>query len=1151
MKSDHSRTTFVRTRHATSVLKQQGRVDLDADWNEQLDIAAHLRGTALVDTIGPVGAPVTGGNFEITAAGADVRIAAGRYYVDGVLVENEQDVSVFDQPDLPDAGPFVRRLDGNWVPDGTTPPAGLYTAWLHVWPQLRTAVEDPAIREVALGGPDTTTRVVTAWNVRLLQAGLPGASVDCADDPPGWGALTTPSTGTLAAWAEPLATPPQDCVIPISSPYRGLDNRLYRVEIHDGGAPGTATYVWSRDNGSVVASWTGRSGSVLTLTRPGRDGSAGFVSGSWAELIDDGREQLGLPGTLVQVDHAEGDQLTILPATATGSLDLADFPDRPRVRRWEGRGTVPTDDSEIHLELGVRVRFGGAATLRHRTGDWWSFAARAATHDVEWPEDGTTPRLVTSHGPDRHEAKLAVLGFDGTAWTLVRDCRPGFAPLTGQLTLDYLGGDGQEALPDVTDPTALVALAQDLVVGVSTGGSPVSSARVRFDVIDGNGRLDGTGPSVTVQTAADGTARAAWEVDSGTAVQRVRATLLDDSDTAVHLPIELTATLSVATGVAYDPAQCPDLAGTATVQEAIDRLCTVTGDGCATLTLSPGSGWVEALEGLAAGSDANVCLRPGLYESDRRVEIRDLGHVRIAGSGLGSRVVVTGSESALLFERCASVAVSGLDLAVTRYPQTAVKGSHGVVSAIDCGRVTVDGVRLSCPAATASRATCLTVRTGGSQRSTVATDAVHVRDCDFRVGHAQTGLLIVNADEAAVEGCTFTTPAKPATLGLGVLLADPTRLGLVTDLLVADLAIDRAGSIVRGAHNTALTVGDWAVRVNSTVPEGEWRSLVAENPPTTAELATADAVGRYVDRIVAGATEDPSVLPTYDRQLRALRDRLGANAGAVFETAAGRQTTRTLLLAGAADVQPLAEVSRIRRAVSLPTAGATLRFDSALDQSSWEAALAAMPLAAGATPVMAARHLRAVAERMVTESTFGDRFAALFRRRLESRNPAASACAIRVGGQVVGALRVEDNEIRGTAEGVHVGTSFERGENGPIDKATSVRVIGNDVRLVVPVERDAAPRGIFVGNNERAVVADNQVSVTGGQSLHGIEIDGVLGPHLAVRDNAVDRCRVGVTLRRRGDLPQTRLWVIADNLAAGASPAVAAPPQARVTGNVS
>ena len=35
MKGDFSRETFDRARHYSAVLLQQGRVQLDADWNEQ------------------------------------------------------------------------------------------------------------------------------------------------------------------------------------------------------------------------------------------------------------------------------------------------------------------------------------------------------------------------------------------------------------------------------------------------------------------------------------------------------------------------------------------------------------------------------------------------------------------------------------------------------------------------------------------------------------------------------------------------------------------------------------------------------------------------------------------------------------------------------------------------------------------------------------------------------------------------------------------------------------------------------------------------------------------------------------------------------------------------------------------------------------
>ena len=41
MKSDISRNTFDPAKHFSRVIMQQGRVQLDADWNEQADILLH------------------------------------------------------------------------------------------------------------------------------------------------------------------------------------------------------------------------------------------------------------------------------------------------------------------------------------------------------------------------------------------------------------------------------------------------------------------------------------------------------------------------------------------------------------------------------------------------------------------------------------------------------------------------------------------------------------------------------------------------------------------------------------------------------------------------------------------------------------------------------------------------------------------------------------------------------------------------------------------------------------------------------------------------------------------------------------------------------------------------------------------------------
>src|SRR5260370_39151196 len=90
-KGDFTRLTFDRLKHYSSVQMQQGRVQLDADWNEEVDIIDHRWRATLEDTVGPSGAPKIGGGFHVegvsTGLGQDLSLKPGRIYVDRVLCE--------------------------------------------------------------------------------------------------------------------------------------------------------------------------------------------------------------------------------------------------------------------------------------------------------------------------------------------------------------------------------------------------------------------------------------------------------------------------------------------------------------------------------------------------------------------------------------------------------------------------------------------------------------------------------------------------------------------------------------------------------------------------------------------------------------------------------------------------------------------------------------------------------------------------------------------------------------------------------------------------------------------------------------------------------------------------------------------------------
>src|SRR5262249_35506332 len=134
--------------------------------------------------------------------------------------------------------------------------SGTYLAYLDVWQRHVTALEQPDLIEVALGGPDTTTRTRTVWQLKVELVGNLAANVTRSAFGEDWVPANTESTGRLRARSEPSPQSTSPCLVPPGAGFRRLENQLYRVEIHTpsaGEAPtGSPTFKWSRENGSIT-----------------------------------------------------------------------------------------------------------------------------------------------------------------------------------------------------------------------------------------------------------------------------------------------------------------------------------------------------------------------------------------------------------------------------------------------------------------------------------------------------------------------------------------------------------------------------------------------------------------------------------------------------------------------------------------------------------------------------------------------------------------------------------------------------------------------------------------------------------------------------------------------------------------------------------
>ena len=459
MKGDFTRDSFDAAKQFSRVLNQQGRVTLDADFNEQTSILLRTIQMLARDMIGPYAAPRDGGGFQLTPGGdGGFTIGAGRYWVDGILVENPADCSYLAQPawTLPADDPLIAEIK-----DAT---GKLFWVYLDVWERLITSVEDPSIREKALGGPDTAARAKVVWQVR-------GMAVDPAINGGPHSYSYTYSYGRVSACAAPLAGLPSlsvawiaarvdpgqvsddPCVLPPTASYRGAENQLYRVEIHDGGPAGTATFKWSRDNGSRLTPWTGDGGAGELLVTDTR----GFDAGAWVELTDDALDLQGLHGTMVQLAKADSGVLTYDTASlgATPAPEWTDQLSNPKARRWDQSQNARTtltggvitiqegvdgDPFWVDLEDGVQVTFAPGGV--YRTGDYWLIPARVATGDIEWPigyyADGVAfPEFRRPRGVEHHYAPLGFLklGQGGS----FESCRCEFEPASDCFAHDTLG----------------------------------------------------------------------------------------------------------------------------------------------------------------------------------------------------------------------------------------------------------------------------------------------------------------------------------------------------------------------------------------------------------------------------------------------------------------------------------------------------------------------------------------------------------------------------------------------------------------------------------------------------------------------------------------------------------------------------------------
>ncbi|HEX3127417.1 MAG TPA: DUF6519 domain-containing protein [Thermoanaerobaculia bacterium] len=481
MHGEFSRLTFDPRKHTSAILQQQGRVGMDSDWNEWVEVTLHRLATETKDVIGSCGRPKYAAGFGISVTpppglNPQVKLSPGRLYVDGMLAELEAETGFLKQFDwpIPDRNKWTPQLFGAAPWPGldfttlATTRRDLFYA--EVWQRHLTALNDEAeraqtladtsnnpdwnarpevgdlFRERALGGPDTCTRLQTVAQVKYLTITDPNVTT-CEE---ACKALATArpkaTTGTLRV--DVLPTPPvaSPCEGPQTGGYGGAENRTYRVQIHDPGAPGTATFKWSTENGAFMvrvdatALTAIAANSNITLLSIGNDQTVQLKQGDWVEMCGEETELGMFRNSLVQV---VADPVAL--PDGKWRIQLSGpvvVPRAPFLRRWSGPLRTITLGNQLPLDAGsgLSVRFTGSmepagtdpSKVFFHDLDYWIWSARTVTRDIEPATLSHTPQQA--RGIERAYCCLALVtwtkGTGGEINASIAQCDNEFPPLT-------------------------------------------------------------------------------------------------------------------------------------------------------------------------------------------------------------------------------------------------------------------------------------------------------------------------------------------------------------------------------------------------------------------------------------------------------------------------------------------------------------------------------------------------------------------------------------------------------------------------------------------------------------------------------------------------------------------------------------------------
>ncbi|MGH6896972.1 MAG: DUF6519 domain-containing protein [Geminicoccaceae bacterium] len=520
MTGDISAYLFDPRQSYTSVRLQQGRVITDVDWNENERIGDDRLRRLLADVVCGYGTTNDGfrlvgatlASIEVpTGAGGtapqatyDVSLAAGSFLLGGhrhVWPAADAETSLSQRDWLQLTGADVAALPAQPGADRTD------LVYLEAFEHPVRAVEDRELRERALGGPDTSTRLKAIRRIGVLA----GTAADCIAagaqlretvTAPAPGDTSGSAHGFDAEMREVLSkarltvdftagdTAEDPCKPRVTGGYLGAENQAIRVQLS-----AANRFLWAYDNGEplyrvqIENATPEADGSIsIAFLTPPRDPVLFPLQGAiveilpWDAVLANSEKVAAASGHLARVTASYDpgtDLLRIAPAIPAEMQEWLQSTDRdpllsPRdpveerryfyARIWQP-GPEESADLDHQFAPGTPVVLPGTGIELTFSdfglpGDFWIIAARPNTPDrvVPWRLlDAAAPM-----GPQRFYAPLGLVHWTvdaAGASATVEDCRHRFRRLCQvESCCTVHVGDGESSHGEVDDLQAAIDL---------------------------------------------------------------------------------------------------------------------------------------------------------------------------------------------------------------------------------------------------------------------------------------------------------------------------------------------------------------------------------------------------------------------------------------------------------------------------------------------------------------------------------------------------------------------------------------------------------------------------------------------------------------------------------------------------------------------